>query len=319
MKIKTIGYTSALLLLSSCASLQQAPLIYSSKSTVGIDLSSSTTESPGASISIGVKLVDAAYVPVAVSKRIGSQEGVDLNDQILKIEAVFGEGITQGTIDNLTEENKRKIIDYLNAKLAEESIASRISSIKQEISSRRSNEINLSRQIEELKSQELSDLREDSDESKNRIPSLETQILESEKERQELEKKIPVIEAELRTAEQQSQKLLEEAAKAASFLRTDKRDAMSVYGRFSSRSTAAIDRLNSALTAGKIFSTGVASQNLTEAARYEAIYDGFTACLASMVEIYKIAVAEKKNEVLGLIQVICNPSALKSLEPKEKS
>ena len=59
---------TASVLLVACAPLQQAPLLYSSKTTVGLDVSTSTTESPGASISIGVKIVDAAYVPVAVSK-----------------------------------------------------------------------------------------------------------------------------------------------------------------------------------------------------------------------------------------------------------
>lgn len=54
-------------ILAGCAPLAQAPLVYSSKSTFGLDVSATSTETPGVSFSIGSKQVDAAYVPVAVA------------------------------------------------------------------------------------------------------------------------------------------------------------------------------------------------------------------------------------------------------------
>jgi hypothetical protein len=60
--------TVSLVALSACAPLQQAPLVYSSKTVVGLDISATTTETPGASFAFGYKSVDAAYVPVAVAR-----------------------------------------------------------------------------------------------------------------------------------------------------------------------------------------------------------------------------------------------------------
>jgi len=65
---KIVCATLSLAALSACAPLQQAPLVYSSKTVVGLDVSATTTETPGASFAFGYKSVDAAYVPVAVAR-----------------------------------------------------------------------------------------------------------------------------------------------------------------------------------------------------------------------------------------------------------
>lgn len=54
-------------LLVGCA-LPQAPLVYSSKVSVGVGISAATPDQPGVDIHIGYKQVDVAYVPVAVGK-----------------------------------------------------------------------------------------------------------------------------------------------------------------------------------------------------------------------------------------------------------
>ena len=56
------------LLLTGCAHLEQAPLVYASKSSFGVDISSASTENPGLSVNLGYKQIDAAYVPVAVAR-----------------------------------------------------------------------------------------------------------------------------------------------------------------------------------------------------------------------------------------------------------
>lgn len=56
------------LLLAGCAHLEQAPLVYASKTSFGVDISSASTENPGLSVNLGYKQVDAAYVPVAVAR-----------------------------------------------------------------------------------------------------------------------------------------------------------------------------------------------------------------------------------------------------------
>lgn len=303
------------LLLTSCANLQQAPLIYSSKSSVGLDISSSTTESPGGSISFGVKLVDAAYVPVAVSKRTGTKENDDDNKTIQMVQAVFGEGVTQGKLDSLTEENKSKIRAYLDAKLREEEIQTKISGIKQKrenlLADIRMNEIKIS-ELEGVISSVTTGVdivvqNQEIEKYKNENASKQKEVKKIELDTEDLDKKLLVAASE-------SNKLLDEASEAASFLRTDKRDAMSVYGRFNSESKAGIASTTGELTAGKIFSTGVASQNLTEAARYSAIYQGVAECVAKMTAIYSAAPVEGKPKVLEMIGKMCGPELLRKLD-----
>lgn len=75
------------LLIGGCSPLQQAPLVYTSKQVLGIDISAPTTESTGFSMNLGFKNIDAAYVPLAVSKET---EGVIT--PIKEIYATYGEG-----------------------------------------------------------------------------------------------------------------------------------------------------------------------------------------------------------------------------------
>lgn len=53
---------------AGCTHLQQAPLVYSSKTSVGVDIATTSTETPGIAFNVGYKQVDAAYVPVAVAR-----------------------------------------------------------------------------------------------------------------------------------------------------------------------------------------------------------------------------------------------------------
>ena len=65
LKLALLGAAASL---GACSPLAQAPLVYSSKQTLGLDVSTTSTETPGLSISLGFKNVDAAYVPVAVAQ-----------------------------------------------------------------------------------------------------------------------------------------------------------------------------------------------------------------------------------------------------------
>lgn len=203
--------------------LQHAPLLYSSKTSVGIDVSTSTTESPGGSISMGVKVVDAAYVAVAVCKRLRNDaSNKNIPSELVRIEAIFGEGATTGRLDSLNQKAKKA---------------------------------------------------NEAKENGRRITELNEQL---EKNRQVVQQK----KEELQTAKASSQKYFDAAAEAANFFRTDKRDAMSVYGRFHAETSAgAASSATAWLTSGTILSTGVASQNLTEAVRSAATYTAITKCI----------------------------------------
>lgn len=81
----------ATLALASCATLEQAPLVYSSKTSVGVDISTTSTETPGLSMSVGFKQVDAAYVPVAVAKACQTEKNSAIcNAALHRLEVIGG-------------------------------------------------------------------------------------------------------------------------------------------------------------------------------------------------------------------------------------
>lgn len=304
------------LLLTSCANLQQAPLIYSSKSSVGLDISSSTTESPGGSISFGVKLVDAAYVPVAVSKRVSNGNEHDTNNRIEMIQAIFGKGITQGGLEGLTEDNKRKIRAYLEAQQKENKIAEELSKKVNEKTGLEESIKSARQQVSELQA-EIASAAADANSSaqNNQLDELGKKIIAELQQLKTVEAAVIALNAQQKDAADTSSRLFNKAAEAAAFLQTEKQDAMSVYGRFDSNGSAGIESMTGGLTAGKIFSTGVASQNLTEAARYSAIYTSVANCVSQMTAAYIVASVDDKSKVLATMEKFCDPESLRKLEP----
>lgn len=311
-------------LLSACAPLQQAPLLYSSKMTVGLDLSMATSETPGGSIAIGFKNVDAAYVPVAVSKDAISKDGViQKTYEITKIEAIYGEGSTSAKISQQTEDRKEDIKKYLEAKQAELAQAAIISSLEKDISQLSTNASKVSAAKIAYREAAIaaaavaaaaSDIAPTSNPKENYDNDLQ-------RIKSDLDEKNSALTAQRERyikMQSESDRLFKSAADAANLLRTDKRDAMSVYGRFNSRGGGEITGSNAKanLTAGKIFSTGVASQNLTEAAKLEAAQSGVTECINKVSETIgpapATADAEKaeawRTKVIALLNNLCKPT-----------
>lgn len=311
MNLRPFSLLAASVTVVACAPLQQAPLLYSSKATVGIDVSTSTTESPGGSISFGVKIVDAAYVPVAVSKKLTDQSGTrELPSEIIRIEAIFGEGSTAGRLDSLTEENKTKIRDFLTAKLAEEKLSDDVKRLEQ-VQATRATARDAERASVDRISAEIRALAADAPEDTKQKKNTERQSSQARLDEliAQIARDAPILEtkrAEVQVAKSNSERLFSAAAEAASFLRTDKRDAMSVYGRFNSTGAAAAASSPSAsLTAGKIFSTGVASQNLTEAARHEAAASSLAICFQGLAKLFEGIDATKRAELLAKFDSPC--------------
>lgn len=292
-------------LLASCAPLQQAPLLYSSKTSVGIDLTTSTTETPGASISVGVKIVDAAYVPVAVSKDTQtSKNGETKPFDIERIEAVYGEGSTGSQLDYLTEENKKKITAYLEEKKNESIAKSNFENQKSKIDNTKKEieliKISINKIVDPLAMQGASEDDEKNKEINNRALDSKTQQLGLE------EADFNKLKGELESQTKRANDAFVEASKAASLLRTDKRDAMSVYGRFDGTTDNETKTLSSKLTVGKIFSTGVAAQNLTEAVKLDGLSTSIASCMEALKELTTSKSSDDiKKDISGKINEIC--------------
>ncbi|MGN6152426.1 MAG: hypothetical protein ACTHOH_10530 [Lysobacteraceae bacterium] len=326
MKWKFGVISVAMSLASSCASLQQAPLIYSSKASVGLDVSSSTTESPGGTINFGVKLVDAAYVPVAVSKKNGAGDE-DTNKEIQRIEAVFGQGASNEGAAQLEEESRKRAQDVADASKRESESKSALDEKRKAraiLESRVTEiEIKLTTLItkrEELKAS-LGSAASDSPGFAEVIKEIDDLSAERDRKRNEIKidsSEILDLEQRYQAAVVSTTRALDAAKKIADLSRVEKRDAMSVYGRFESTGAGNAGSLGANLTAGKIFSTGVASQNLTEGARYAALYDGVASCVREMASIYEKVKDADKSKVVEMIGRVCGPDALQIIEVHSK-
>ena len=91
--------------LTSC-SLKQAPLMYSSKTTLGIDVSTAVAET-GATFNFGFKNHDMIYIPAMVStkesnetKKVQSSNGENTKDT-LSIYATFNSNFSSSKTQNL--------------------------------------------------------------------------------------------------------------------------------------------------------------------------------------------------------------------------
>lgn len=69
--------------------MSQAPLVYSSKQTLGIDITLPNPETPAAELHVGFKNKDIAIVPVAVAKLPKEQFGNDNPNPILLVKATY--------------------------------------------------------------------------------------------------------------------------------------------------------------------------------------------------------------------------------------
>lgn len=334
---------------AGCSPLQQAPLVYSSKVIVGMDISANASESPGASVNIGVKSVDAAYVPIAVSKAIdaNTKRTDETTIGILQIYAMYGVDDSGSSSKDLTETNKTKIVAYLEAWKAESAAQESVKSTKGLYDGAATRLDQLKSMKRSITSAKQSFVVVDTSASapasgtdyRNAIEALNKQLTNIDfngpylsassgaynfdQVLEELDDSISTGEnglpAQKAAYESAQQKLLQAkqladdkfaaAAQAASLVNTKKTDALSVYGRFDSNGTAAASTggapsapsTNGSVLVGKVFSTGLASQNLTEAVKIEAR----TKCVTITLGLAASLSDEDKKALLAKVDRIC--------------
>lgn len=83
LKSMVVGFV--ILGFSGCA-LKQAPLMYSSKTTVGLDISTTVAEN-GAVLNFGFKNHDMVYIPTVVSQNDTNLSNKDINSTLLTVES----------------------------------------------------------------------------------------------------------------------------------------------------------------------------------------------------------------------------------------
>jgi len=302
----------ALAMLTGCTPLHQAPLVYSSKTTLGVDIAATSTETPGMSFSVGFKSVDAAYVPIAVAKECPASLGRDCLDKIFELKTIQGTSSDgdehQPTpkelrADEIAKEFKNALDEADMAKKANSIASTNLSSLQSrqaELSALERRSVESENIIVSLRSEKAAIEKKHSNmtispevqsqiaslDEKTRLAAVGVMTQEQKDELNGIKVKIEnanaslndaatrSVEKEARVKELSLKALTPEMYKS----QITRSDAYSVYGRFESDSNLNSDQKAASVGLGKVFSTGVASQNLADGLRHYYKNLGVAAC-----------------------------------------
>ena len=285
----------ALAALGACSPLQQAPLVYSSKSSFGLDLSATSTETPGISLNLGSKQVDSAYVPVVVALpcRGGlNQDMTACQGEQFKMMRVFGTS-TQTNDSSPTalrlkaaEEDRDRAAAAVGEKSRALDAAKSKADLDQVLAGRLADKRDAQNALPadsapEIVRQAQSQVQEASD-AASRAASNMALV-------DKLKAELPVAQAELDRKLRAYEAALAENAIKNGMVRDD---ALSVFGTFDGKADGKGDvnadkaKVSASLSIGKMFSTGVASQVLA----------------GSMSSVYGATCLEKARQAVEVIQ-----------------
>lgn len=310
-----IGVIAAVLL-GGCSSVDQVPLVYVSTAKVGLNVESGSAETPGASIMIGVDLTDAAYVPVAVARRCDQTTIPNISDCVdeqIKIWSILGTStdITENLRENLlrlsrtADDLKRDLTDadreYFAALEDERKARADLSRAREaadlvaRLEKQAENAADFGLQF--AQQEELEEARELS----RMIDSYGREVESKVTKRRDARTKLTGIVDQFNRLSGQINGLLNRAEGT----KTDQKDALSVYGRFDGDIGGKAGAENSASVGlGKVFSTGIAAQNLTRGIKEAEAAIGTARCINAAVEAHdRLAKLGKDAELPKLVQL----------------
>jgi hypothetical protein len=318
-------------LTQACAPLQQAPLVYSSKQSLGVDFSTATTEQPGLALNLGFKSVDAAYVPVAVAKACDANvdSKTTCGGDNYRLREIKGNRHTNDSSNSSTSLDEARVIVQ---GFADASAAKKAADVA--VAAAESDREKLSDPLKTATTAAATALQAFNDATKNQpanpTPEAAQALANIAETRKTTADEAARLQALLTNADAKIAKAREKAketqakldqmplTKIADALKivvtenSQRQDAYSVFGSFSANtsfgtsttaSAASTSSSGNAVAAtagvnlGKIFSTGVASQNLTEgirdyyarsAAASESPQTTYTNCMSAVSASLKI-------------------------------
>lgn len=262
MENKNFVMTAVLLATAACVPMEQAALTYTSKTTMGVGLAAGTQDTPGLDVTIGFKESNVALVPVAVAKYCYKASKAQCQNMIYEMEVITGSKLDASS---------------------SQPVQKRLDEIRRELNSLIADQRADTDRVAIHKSQIASALT--ADEADQELTSIGNVTAETT---EELERRSALIRAansrptnfDLAGAQLEVARLEQaQLARAARInaLQTEgsqlspqldrdsnsrRGDALSVYGKFNGAATGKSQ--GAGLTAGKVFATGVAAQNLTE-------------------------------------------------------
>ena len=321
--------------LQGCHPVQQAPLVYSSKVTVGVDVTTPTTEQPAVAVNIGFKLLDLAYVPVAVAKPCDTDSPTagDCTDDIYKLKPIVGKSNeTEQTMDdpdNAASEiiandqqgaeaagDENDSLDETNSRDA--AVAAKLKALNENIRQLKVDKATKQKQMQEAEKI----AKEKTEEAQKKAAAApnstaaniaSSQALEASRFASATSDEIATINKNIARKKSIQQALI-------SNNNTTAKDAYSVFGSFDSGTKTEAKgtdaQANVDLKLGKVFSTGVAAQYLTRGLGKQFANNAASTCLASanaMIESYlntygkptDDAGKQKFDKLLGAALAIC--------------
>ncbi|MGQ3101712.1 MAG: hypothetical protein CVT78_10495 [Alphaproteobacteria bacterium HGW-Alphaproteobacteria-17] len=284
--------------LAACYPMEQAPLVYASKATVGVGVQAGTTDNPGLELILGYKASDVALVPVAVAKHCGATS--NCTDPIYAMSVVRG-----GKQD--VSSNGAIEIDLNGARLERGTAVAEAKALQSRRAELAARQLAVKRR-DELK-RELSkvpDFSGDEEESitQNR-ESLQAKIAKLDVPEDVTEAD---IQAQLNDVDQQLsnktaavEQLDRQISNLTANLRNDisgnRDDAFSVYGTFGGGGQG--DAQKGAINGDKVFATGIAAQNLSE-------FKGVIDCLGGIKKLAdSIGDATARNKYISETSGMC--------------
>lgn len=252
--------------LAGCYPMEQAPLVYASKSTIGVGLAAGTPENPGLDVTIGFKETNVALVPVAVAKFCRLPNQTNCQNAIYALHVIKG-----GKIDTVENRRIRKDIEERQAEIS--TLERSIGELERGRTTAEDNIRKLEKRAEAEKTLDTVGRTPTPDEGEvlanqraaallvwDGTASVSKTTLAAE--RNTLNQTTELLNAQkARVATLQG-----EIGRFAATLTADKQgtrdDALSVFGTFKGGGTG--DNEGASLTGGKVFATGIAAQNLSE-------------------------------------------------------
>ena len=322
MKIheKLVSVFAATAIFSGCAPLQQAPLVYVSRVSAGIDLD--VTPTAGVSANIGFKSTDAAYVPVAVSKEDDRERGIAHRIELLIARNTGREG--NETINDPAVE--KLLADYFSIKSLATQADRDLTKARDEVdkNERRLREIPIE---VAAKRKELTDATaaqnalaakaaptaEEAAQASalgTKRAALAEQIASLGTENQVLVAKRAGLNSALEGAKATKERADKEVAnreaeakqKLRQYYSQQKQDAYSVYGSFNAdtRASGGSDgtkgQVDMDVSLGRVFSTGVASQVLAEGIRNHLSRHAIARCIDATNKLASLTRPVKAGE-----------------------
>ena len=258
-----------LMTLTACSPLPQAALVYSSRVSFGVTVTSAPASASGPTLSIGYDQLDAAYVPVSVA---GANKSGTTDLALEQIRAKYSNDQQPQGQEAV---NLAKVNDYLQAAKAADATKSSI----QQLSSQKAPIDPLKTQVAAATSRlsQLKAARLDTKDAASELQEAKGQLATAQTANQAIDTQIKQLTPSLTVAEQMASAKRPAALEAAKQLGLVREDALSVYGRFDGKSDAQTTAVGLAI--GKVFSTGIAAQSLAEGAGRAAAMDAYTNCL----------------------------------------